>query len=53
MLIKKIPDTCGLVTTTIMNTKSTKVENKICNHDKYISTPEFNNLPAENFTARL
>ena len=36
-----------------MNTKSNKVENKICNHDKYISTPEFNNLPAETFTARL
>ena len=29
MLIKKIPDTSGLVTTTIRNTKVSKVENKI------------------------
>ena len=33
----------------------TENENKIANHDhdKYISTPEFNNLTSENFAARL
>ena len=30
-----------------------KVENKIPNHDDYITTPEFNRLTAENFTAWL
>ena len=43
----------GLVTTTVLNTKISEVENKIPNHDKYITTPEFNKLTAENFTARL
>ena len=31
MLIKKIPDTNGLVTATILNAKISKVENKIPN----------------------
>ena len=53
MLIKKRPDTSGLVTTTVLNTKISEVENKIPNHDKYITTPEFNNLTPENFTAKL
>ena len=43
----------GLLTTTVLNTKISEVENKIPNHDKYITTPEFNKLTAENFTARL
>ena len=43
----------GLVNTTILNIKTSEVENKIPNHDKYITTPEFNKLAAENFTARL
>ena len=50
---KKIPDTSVLVTATLLNTKISEVENKIPNHDKYITTPEFNKLTAENFTARL
>ena len=41
------------MTTTVLNTKISEVENKIPNHDKYITTPEFNKLTAENFTARL
>ena len=41
------------MTTTVLNTKITEVEYKIPNHDKYITTPEFNKLTAENFTARL
>ena len=31
----------------------TAAENKIPYHSKYITTPEFNKLTAENFTARL
>ena len=52
MLIK-IPDTSSLVTTTVLNTKISEVENKILSHDKYITTTEFNKLTAENFAARL
>ena len=43
----------SLVNTTVLNTKISEVENKITNHDKYITIPEFNKLTAENFTARL
>ena len=53
ILIKKIPDTRGLVTTTVLNTKIREVENKIPNHDKHITTPEFNKLTAKRFAARL
>ena len=49
----KIPNTSGLVTTTVLNTKISEVENKTPNHDKYITTPEFNMVTAENFPARL
>ena len=38
---------------TVFNTKVNEVENKITNHDKYITTLEFNKLAAKNFTARL
>ena len=43
----------GLVTTTVLNTKISEVENKIPSHDKCITTPEFNKLTAENFIARI
>ena len=35
--------------------KINEIEKKITdhNHDKYITTPEFNKLTAENFAARL
>ena len=39
--------------TTILNTKISKVENKILDHAKYITTQEFNKLIAENVTAKL
>ena len=39
--------------TTVLNTKISEVENKIPNHDKYITTPEFNKLTAENVTPKL
>ena len=37
------------------NTKINEIEMKIIdhNHDKYITTPEFNKLTAQNFAARL
>ena len=38
------------------NTKASKTENKITNdhdHDKYITTQEFNKLKSENFAAKL
>ena len=41
------------MTKTVLNIKISEVENKIPNHDKYITTPEFNNLTVENFPAIL
>ena len=38
MLIKKIPDTSGLVTTNILNTEFSEVENKIPNTSNLVST---------------
>ena len=48
----KMTDVSSLVKKTDYNTK---IENKITNHnhDKYITTPEFNKLTTENFNARL
>ena len=39
----KIPDVTTLVKKADYNTKVTEIENKNHNHDKYITTPEFNN----------
>ena len=50
---KKIPNTSGLVTKTVLNTKISEVKNKIPDHVTYITTPEFNKLTAENFAARM
>ena len=51
----KISDVSYLVKKTDYNTKFTEVENKLNNHnhDKYITTPEFNTLAADVFNARL
>ena len=51
----KIPDVSSLVKKTDYNTKVTEIENKLNNHnhDKYITTPEFNTLAADVFNARL
>ena len=40
------------MTTTVLNTKISEVENKIPEQSKYITTQEFNKLTAENFAAR-
>ena len=51
----KIPNASGSVTKTNYKTKISEVEKKITdrNHDKCITIPEFNNLAARVFTARL
>ena len=51
----EIPDISNLVKETGYNTKVTKIENKLTdhNHDKYIITSEFNILAADVFNARL
>ena len=51
----KIPNVSNLSKKTDYNTKISKIENKFpdYDHDKYITTPEFNKLTAENVNARL
>ena len=49
---KKIPITSSLIITSVLNTNTNEVENKIPDHTKYITTPEFNKLTAENIAAR-
>ena len=51
----KIPDVSSLVKKTDYDTKISEIENKVNdhNHDKYITTPEFNRLTIENFKATL
>ena len=38
MLIKKVPDTSGLVTTTVLNTKISEAENKIPDNNSLVTT---------------
>ena len=52
----KIPNVSNLVKKTDYNTKISEIENKITtdhDHDKYITTQEFNKLASEHFTAGL
>ena len=51
----KITDTSNLVRKIDYNTKITEIEKKITdlNHDKYITTPEFNSLATNSFNARI
>ena len=51
----KIPSVSILVKKTDHDTKITEIEKKLTdhNHDKYITTPEFNTLAADVFNARL
>ena len=51
----KIPNVSNLVKKTDYDTKITEIEKKLTdhNHDKYITTPEFNTLAASVFNARL
>ena len=51
----KIPSVSNLVKRTDYNTKVTEIENELNNHnhDKYITTPEFNNLETDVYNGRL
>ena len=51
----KIPKVSSLVKKTDYNTKISEIENNVNdhNHDKYITTPEFNTMTATVFNARL
>ena len=51
----KIPSVSSLVAKTDYNARITEIEKKLTdhNHDKYITTPEFNTLAADAFNARL
>ena len=51
----KIADVSSLVKKTDYNTKVSDIEKKIIDHDhdKYITTPEFNTMAADVFNARL
>ena len=51
----KISDVSSLVKKADYNKKISEIENKVNdhNHDKYITTPEFNTLAADVFNARL
>ena len=42
MLIKKTPDTSGLVTATVLSTKISEVENKIPNTSSLVTTVVLN-----------
>ena len=52
-LVNKIPKPSNLVTTTVLNTKTSEFENKSPDNSIYITTQEFNKLTAENFEGRL
>ena len=51
----KLPSVSSVVKKTDYNIKIAEIENKLNNHDhdKYITTPEFNNLVADVFNIRL
>ena len=51
----KIPNISTSIKKADYNTKITEIEKKLAdhNHDKYITTPEFNTLVADVFNARL
>ena len=51
----KIPSVSNLFKKTDYDTKINDLEKKLIDHkhDKYITTPEYNKLTAENFAARL
>ena len=51
----KIPNVSNLVKKTDYNTKISEIENKVNdhNHDKHITTPEFNTMAADVSNARL
>ena len=53
MLIKKIPYTSVLVSTNVLNTKISEVENKNPNLDTCITTREFNKSIAKKIYSKI
>ena len=55
MVGNKIPSVSSLAKKTDYDTKISELEKNLTdhNHDKYITTAEFNTLPADVFNARL
>ena len=55
MVVNKIPNINSLVKKTDYETKITEIEKKPTdpNHDKYITTPEFNTLAADVLIEKL
>ena len=55
VVVNKIPIVSNLVKKTEYNTKINEIEKKVAdhNHDKCITTPEFNKFTGEIFTLRL
>ena len=51
--INEVKNKIHNITNLATNTVLTAVENEIPDHSKYITTPEFNKLTAEHFTAKL
>ena len=47
LLIKKIPDVSGLITTTVLNTKIGEIENKIPDMSGFVITKNVNTKIAE------
>ena len=48
-VVKKTPNTSGLVTTTVLKIKISEVESKVPDNCKYITTQEYNKLTGDNF----
>ena len=51
--MSKVKNKTRNITNLTTNTALAVVENRLVDHSQYINTPEFTNLTAENFTARL
>ena len=49
----KITDNTNLATKTVLNTKSTEIENKIPDTTSFITTPKFNRLTKIGFDAKI
>ena len=54
--VEKKPNVCNLVKRTYYNTKISEIKNKITtdyDHDKYITTQEFNKLKSRKFYCKI
>lgn len=49
----KMPGVSGLVTTAAIDTEASEIENRISNHEKFITNPKFNKLIKRNLVTRF